>query len=75
MEVTITKFKARCLELIDEVYQTHEEIIITRKGKPLAKLSYVAEDEPDEYIGSLVGVGCTVGDLTEPLADNWEMNQ
>lgn len=34
----ITKFKAHALKLIADVSRTHEEIIITKRGKPLAKL-------------------------------------
>lgn len=31
-------FKARCLELMDEVARTREEIIVTKHGRPVAKL-------------------------------------
>lgn len=72
MQVTITKFKAHCLELIDEVHQTHQDIVITRKGKPLAKLSYLPDVKADDYVGSLTGVGKTMADLTEPIAEVWE---
>ena len=32
------KFKAQCLALLDEVAQTHEQLVITKHGKPVAKL-------------------------------------
>ena len=31
-------FKARCLELMDEVARTRQEIIVTKYGRPIAKL-------------------------------------
>ena len=31
-------FKTNCLSAIDEVYNRNGEIIITKRGKPLAKL-------------------------------------
>jgi prevent-host-death family protein len=31
-------FKARCLELLDEVARTRDEIIVTKYGRPVAKL-------------------------------------
>ena len=31
-------FKAKCLHLMDKVNQTGEEIVITKKGKPVSKL-------------------------------------
>ncbi len=32
------EFKARCLALLDEVKETGEEIIITKRGKPVARI-------------------------------------
>ena len=32
------EFKAKCLRLIDEVSETGQEIVITKRGKPKAKL-------------------------------------
>ena len=74
MEVNTTKFKENCLQLIDEVYTSHTEIVITKRGKPLAKLVYVQEETPKPFIGSLTGVGQTVGDLLEPFEDEWEID-
>jgi prevent-host-death family protein len=31
-------FKARCLELMDEVARTGEEVVITKFGRPVARL-------------------------------------
>ena len=33
------EFKAKCLKLMDEVQATGQEIIITKHGKPVAKLA------------------------------------
>ncbi len=33
-----SEFKAKCLYLMDVVNQTHEEIIITKNGKPVSRL-------------------------------------
>jgi len=38
------KFKAECLAVMDEVSQTGEAVLITKHGKPVAKL--VAPDNP-----------------------------
>ena len=34
-----SEFKAKCLKLMDEVAESGEEIIITKNGKPVAKLA------------------------------------
>ena len=36
--IKASEFKAKCLKLMDEVAETGEEIIITKNGKPVAKL-------------------------------------
>ncbi len=45
MDVPAAKFKATCLELMDRVAATGEEIIITKHGKRVAKL-IAAERSP-----------------------------
>jgi prevent-host-death family protein len=38
MQISAVKFKATCLKLIDRVAETGEPIIITKRGKVLARL-------------------------------------
>lgn len=46
------RFKAQCLRLLDEVAATGETIIVTKRGKPVAKLEPV--EEPPSLKGSVV---------------------
>ncbi len=39
-------FKAKCLELMDEVARTKEEIVVTKHGRPVAKLVPVQGAKP-----------------------------
>lgn len=64
MTITATEFKARCLELMDRVYQTGESIVITKRGKPVSRLAppvVHANDIPPLF-------GCVEG-LLDDLAD------
>lgn len=36
--VSATEFRARCYRLMDEVAETGREIVITKRGKPVARL-------------------------------------
>lgn len=36
--IAAAKFKAECLSLLDEVAQTREEVVVTKRGKPVARL-------------------------------------
>lgn len=65
------EFKARCLELMDRVKQTREEITITKHGKPVARL-VACEPEPKEIFGHLKGSVTWQGDLISPIDVEWD---
>jgi len=64
------EFKARCLTLMDDVRHTREPVLITKRGKPVAKL-VPADNSKDDFIGRLQGVFRVVGDIESPL-EGWE---
>jgi prevent-host-death family protein len=69
--VAAAAFKAKCLTLMDYVYSTKRPLVITKRGKPIAKL--VPLDEPnDDFIGRLKGVFEVVGSLEDDLPESWE---
>lgn len=37
--IKASKFKARCLRVLDDVQATRTEVVITKRGKPVARLS------------------------------------
>jgi prevent-host-death family protein len=69
MVISATKFKATCLELMDRVHQTGEEITITKHGKPLAKLAPIepAHRAPGELFGCAKARLTIVGDIVAPV--------
>ena len=46
------QFKAQCLRLLDEVAESGETIVVTKRGKPVAKLEPL--EEPPSLKGSVV---------------------
>ncbi|HEY3171365.1 MAG TPA: type II toxin-antitoxin system Phd/YefM family antitoxin [Thermoanaerobaculia bacterium] len=60
--ISTEQFEARCLTIIDEVKRRREPVVITRKGKPVARLLPV-EDRGYEVFGCLAGDLEIVGDL------------
>ena len=46
------RFKAQCLRLLDEVAETGETIIVTKRGKPVARLDPI--EEPPSLKGSVI---------------------
>jgi prevent-host-death family protein len=41
-------FKQHCLAIIDEVAETHQPVVISKRGKPMARLVPIAADEEIE---------------------------
>jgi prevent-host-death family protein len=67
------EFKARCLSLMNDVQKTRETLVITKRGKPVAKLVPVSTVK-DDFIGRLKGRIRIVGDIESPVvpAETWK---
>jgi prevent-host-death family protein len=72
MQIAAGQFKAQCLQLMDQVQQTHEEIVITKHGRPVAKLVPVESAGERSLLGYLQGSVQVVGDIVSPLDESWE---
>jgi prevent-host-death family protein len=68
------EFKTRCLSVMDSVQKTKESVLITKHGRPVAKL-VPAEEESREFLGRLEGIIKIVGDIESPIepAEAWEV--
>ena len=60
------EFKVHCLAVMDEVASKREAVLITKRGKPVAKLVPV-EKEKDDIFGFLKGKGRILGDIVSPI--------
>jgi len=68
------KFKAQCLKLMDEVRDRHCEIVITKRGKPVAKL-VPFEDKRLDIFGYAKGSLVILGDIVGPTGEIWDADQ
>ena len=73
MDKTIAagEFKAKCLHLLDEVAQQRTPLVITKRGKPIAKLVPVDDDKPVDIYGCMAGTIRILGDIVGPLDVEW----
>lgn len=62
------EFKAKCLAILDEVSATRRSVVITKRGKPVARL--VPVEAPDAF-ASLRGSVLDETDVVSPLHDAW----
>jgi prevent-host-death family protein len=58
-------FKVHCLAIMDEVQSKRQAVLITKRGKPVAKLVPV-EKEKDDIFGFFKGKGTITGDVVSP---------
>jgi len=72
-KIAAAAFKAKCLTLMEQVRSTKQPLLITKRGKPVAKLVPVDTGE-DNFIGRLKGVFRVVGDIESPVEppEVWE---
>lgn len=70
-EIAAGKFKAECLALLDQVAATGEELVVTKRGKPVARV--VPVEEPPSLRGS-IRILVSEEELLEPL-DDWEVDR
>ena len=63
-------FKAQCLGLLDEVQQQRKEIVITKRGKPVARLIPV-DEKPPTIFGRMKGTIRIQGDIFS-TGESWE---
>src|SRR5580704_18218257 len=69
-EIAISKFKAKCLSLLEEVSKTKTPLRITRRGKAIADvIPSPAETDERSWIGSMSGSLEIVGDIVSPVVD------
>jgi len=71
VKISAADFKARCLKLMDRVDQSHEEIIVTKRGRPVVKLVPVNPQPEKPLFGYMRGSAIIHGDITAPLDEKW----
>lgn len=73
-QMTASAFKAKCLQLMDEVAATGEPVLITKNGQPMCQLVPYRR-KPKTLYGALQGSLKITGDLMAPLDVAWEALQ
>ena len=74
--IPISKFKATCLRLLDNVKKTGEPILVTRKGEPIALVTPPpAPPKPSGWLGCMkdkIKIQC---DIISPILQEkeWEV--
>jgi len=72
-EIDVRKFKAQCLAIMDQVLTSGEPVLITKHGKPVARL-VPAQNDADDIFGYMADKVKVVGDIVGPITplEDWE---
>ncbi len=72
--ISAAEFKAKCLQLMDEVNEKRLILVITKRGKPVMEAT--APKEEEKPFRSIVGRSPNVrilGDIVSPLPQEWTL--
>jgi prevent-host-death family protein len=68
------EFKAKCLHLLDEVQRNRKEIVITKRGRAVARLLPADEQLPPVF-GRMRDSAKVLGDLIAPVGERWDADE
>jgi antitoxin (DNA-binding transcriptional repressor) of toxin-antitoxin stability system len=74
-EIAISKFKATCLAVLENVRKSGKTVLVTRFGEPVAEIVPPhASSKAKHWVGSLAGTGQINGDIVSPASEenDWE---
>ena len=76
-EILISEFKARCIAELKRVNRTGQPLIVTLRGKPIARVEAAGDrSEPSVKLGARRGnLRMTVDLVKVDFSDDWEMNK
>jgi prevent-host-death family protein len=69
-----SEFKAKCLAILDQVNSTREAVTILKRGKPVAQLVPLVQQDSGYPQDDLLGSVRVLGDIMAPPlpAESWE---
>jgi antitoxin (DNA-binding transcriptional repressor) of toxin-antitoxin stability system len=76
-EIAISKFKATCLAVLENVRKTGKPITVTRFGQAIAEINPPGTRNRVPRLGGGIGTGVILGDIVGPIGDesDWDAAQ
>ena len=68
-------FKAQCLHLLDEVQRTRKEIVVTKRGRAVARLAPLDDKSKPGLFGRMAGSVAILGDIVGPTGERWDADK
>lgn len=65
------RFKAQCLAILDRVAERGQAVVVTKRGKPVAKVVPAHATQPVSLLGSVR----FHRDIVRPVLDEWDLDR
>ena len=70
----VSEFKAKCIAVLKEVERSGEPVVVTSRGRPLARVEAFSNGARGKQLGALKGSMRIRGDLVRAdTTGDWEM--
>lgn len=66
--VPAAEFKAKCLALLDDVAERGSTVIVTKRGRPVARVVPLDDSRAKGLVGSVLDEG----DIVSPIGEEWD---
>ena len=73
--VAAADFKARCLELMDRVRERGVEYVVTKHGRPVARLVRYTSARPPSFFGSMKGTVLAYERPFDPIEGDYDLDR
>lgn len=71
--MAVSDFKARCLAVLREAQRSGEPLLVTRRGRPLARIEPISETATERRLGLYRGCMRIRGDIVHSSSeDDWD---
>jgi prevent-host-death family protein len=71
--ITTAQFEARCLQLLDEVADTGQPLVVTKPGRPVARIEPAIEPERD--LESSAKLDLSEDELIDASMGQWDVER
>lgn len=71
--IPAAEFKTHCLELMDQVRETRAEYVVTKHGRPVAKLVPYTSSTREPLFGALRGTVLAYDRPFDPIDGEWDV--
>ncbi len=70
----VSEFKAKCIAVLKEASRTGEPVVVTRRGRPLARVEPLPGGAPPARLGACRGRMTIHGDIVHAdTSEDWEV--